>query len=241
MRSSIAVRSRVERCYAEGMRSWWKTAILVIAIVLAVVAAWHVTRGEPRVAEERAAVTQKVDPRGDGPRSDAESVPQKKVERRARVSRAERDAVYRRIIDGLARRDGSGAASVDDAPPTEQVDTPTKAPREKIRNRLGDTDGWGDAMSDLLTNDFGPLADECIADARDRAPDLAGMAAIEFTVVADEDIGGVVESADAAPDNEIDDAGFVECMRESMLSTVLPPPPGSGRREVVLSLRLEEE
>lgn len=221
------------------MRSWWKTAILVIAIVLAVVAAWHVTRGEPRVAEERAAVTQKLDPRGDAPRGGVEPDADKKIERRARVSRAERDAVYRRILEGLARRDGSGAANVDDEP--RAADPVENAPREKIRNRLGDTDGWGDAMSDLLTNDFGPLADECIADARERAPDLAGMAAIAFTVVADEEIGGVVESADAAPDNEIDDAGFIECMRESMLSTVLPPPPGSGRRDVVLSLRFEDE
>lgn len=221
------------------MRSWWKTAILVIAIGLALVAAWHVTRGEPRVAEERAAVTQKLDPRGDAPRGGVDSPPEKKIERRARVSRSERDAVYRRILDGLAHRDGSGAASVDEEP--RAADPVENAPREKIRNRMGDTDGWGDAMSDLLTNDFGPLADECIADARERAPDLAGMAAIAFTVVADEDIGGVVESADPAPDNEIDDPGFVECMRESMLSTVLPPPPGSGRRDVVLSLRFEDE
>jgi hypothetical protein len=226
------------------MASAWKRTFVVIAIVLAMGIGWLAVRQDPRAPVERE-VAGAIEPgptRADTTRGDAHvDVSPQKVAKRARVSRAERDEIYRRILAGLAER-GSAAA------PDEPNDEPSADPREEeprertpIRNRLGDKDGWGDALSDLLTNDFVPLADECFADARERNPDLAGMAAIEVTVVADEDIGGVVESATPAPDNEITDAGFVECMRESMLSTVLPPPPDSGRRDVMISLRFDEE
>jgi hypothetical protein len=222
------------------MSSAWKRAIVVVALVLAVVAGWFALRGDRRAPVEREVATAKQGARIEGTGARESTAAEAKVARRARVSRAERDAVYRRILDGLARRSGTADEAEEPSPADPVRADPSidgaQPQRDPIRNRLGDDDGWGDVMSSCLSDDFGPLADECIADARERAPELAGMAAIEFTVVADEDIGGVVESADAAPDNEIDDPGFIECMRESMLSTVLPPPPGSGRRQVKLTM-----
>ena len=154
--------------------------------------------------------------------------------KKKKVTRAERDAVHRRILESLSRRD---AKKKTDARPLEPEPEPEPEPvRSQIKNRMGDDDPWNALMADLLSNDFGPLADECFAAAKERNPELGGMADIRFTVVADEDVGGVVETAEAGDGNEIEDPGFVECMQETMLSTIFPPPTDNGRRDIKLTM-----
>ncbi len=217
--------------------------LVVVAIVLAAVAGWLAMREPPQATAVRGATAQVDAPHVDAiqPAQDHDTT---KISTRARVSRAERDALHRRIADALARRAAAPDEERSERPPLADASNRTEGEedttRPPIRNRLGDDDGWGDTLVRQLADDFGPLADECIADVRERVPDLAGMVALDITIAADEDIGGVVESASPSAVNEIDDADFLECMRESMLSTVLPAPPGSGRRDVMLSLRLED-
>jgi hypothetical protein len=63
--------------------------------------------------------------------------------------------------------------------------------------------------------------------------------AINLETAADKELGAVVEVAEAAPTNEIADPALLECIRESALSLSLPPPPASGRDQVMLTLRVE--
>lgn len=84
-----------------------------------------------------------------------------------------------------------------------------------------------------------PLADECIEQARARLPELEGMVAIGLDTVADEELGGIVESVAMQPNNEVDDPELIECLSQTALSMILPPPPESGREQFVITMPIE--
>ena len=92
-------------------------------------------------------------------------------------------------------------------------------------------------LARVLSDDLIPLADECYQLAREREPDLAGMLVLSLDIVGDEEVGGVVDAAAPAANNELADPGLLECVRESLLATTLPPPEQGGRDSVELSLR----
>ena len=65
---------------------------------------------------------------------------------------------------------------------------------------------------------------------------------MNFTIVGDEHVGGIVDEASA----EVGDGGFgddelVTCLRESMGTMAFRPPPRSGRVTVRYPLRFESD
>jgi hypothetical protein len=90
-----------------------------------------------------------------------------------------------------------------------------------------------------LNRDFMPLADECIEEALARDPELAGMLAIGFEFITDEDLGTVVETVDfPVEQNQVVQAELQECVRETLLSTLLPAGGQSGREALMLTLEV---
>jgi hypothetical protein len=76
-----------------------------------------------------------------------------------------------------------------------------------------------------------PMARACYEDFLTRKPDAGGTMHMWFKIVADENLGGVVE------EDEDHDAGIIEsfgdpkmevCMRESLLTVTFPPPAKGG-------------
>lgn len=108
-------------------------------------------------------------------------------------------------------------------------------------SQLKDRIGGHQELIAALAQDFMPLADECIEQARQRSPQLEGMLAIGLEMVADEELGSVVEFVDFPKLNELVDPDLLECIRETALSSVLPPPPSGGREQVMLTLPIEPE
>jgi hypothetical protein len=146
---------------------------------------------------------------------------------------AARDALRRDIVRALEKR-GIASAPVDHGgtqrPSTAPADeAPSTGPG--LKNHLG----GHDELHARLNGDFMPLADECIDQARERRPDLSGMVAIEVELLAERDIGAIVESAEAAPDNAVDDAELVECLQESLLSMSLPGDAVDGREQIMIT------
>jgi len=94
-------------------------------------------------------------------------------------------------------------------------------------------------MLRYLNQDFMPLARECIELAHEEAPGLAGMLALSVETLAGEELGAVVEKAEAAPRNQVWHPGLLECIRETALSVTFPPPLVSGREGFELTLRIE--
>ncbi len=83
-----------------------------------------------------------------------------------------------------------------------------------------------------------PLAKECIDQAQARAPQLSGMLWMDVEVAALEDVGGVIDRAEPAANNELRDDELIECIRQSALSVILPKTAPGGREGFTLSLRV---
>ncbi|MBC8070949.1 MAG: hypothetical protein IAG13_21665, partial [Deltaproteobacteria bacterium] len=105
---------------------------------------------------------------------------------------------------------------------------------------LTDRIGGRDALLDGLNHDFMQLAGECIEQARERKPELRGMIALELELVADAELGAVVEQTSFSDRNEVDEPELLDCIRETALSTTLPPPPEGGREAFMLTMPVGE-
>ncbi|MEM9457302.1 MAG: AgmX/PglI C-terminal domain-containing protein [Myxococcota bacterium] len=122
--------------------------------------------------------------------------------------RAQRDALRTRLEDAQRRR----LRAKDDAPvEPEALGSLTK---EYIQERV---------REDLL-----PLATECYAMALEDDDALAGRLVMQFRIVGEPDVGGIVQEVQMAEDSEIQHADLVECMRESMMSVSFDPPEDGG-------------
>jgi len=80
----------------------------------------------------------------------------------------------------------------------------------------------------VLNEQFAPLFDECQEQAQERNPRLGGMLALNMRFASAEGIGGIIESVEPAPDNEVKDDELIECLRQSAFSIELPAP-STGR------------
>jgi hypothetical protein len=95
---------------------------------------------------------------------------------------------------------------------------------------------------DELNRNFLPLSDECIAEVLERRPELDGeLLEVGFQLIVDDELGSVIESVEIAEDGPLADAQLHECMRESLLSMMLPPGEQPGSEALMLSLRIEPD
>ena len=165
-------------------------------------------------------------------------------------SKQDRDAMRRRIVDAMQAREraaaerggesaerGGGASS--ESREAAKAEAPGEAPSEP--GNLVDRTGNHGYLMKVMNEDLMPLVDECYALARETQPELAGMLVVNVDIIGDEEIGGVIEAVVPGQGNELLDPGLHECVRESLSSTTLPPPPEGGKDAVALSLRLEPD
>ncbi|MBL9104285.1 MAG: hypothetical protein JNL82_25290 [Myxococcales bacterium] len=171
--------------------------------------------------------------------------------RRIREGAGERAVLRERIAEAVAarergpRRGGGAERGQEEATSAKKV----KATGEETdgdegagtRPAMVDRSGNRGYLTQVMSRELLPLADECFELARGRDPELAGMLVIDVELLGDEELGGVVEAAEPGEGNEIRDREVIECVRESLLATTLPPPPQGGRDAFSLSLRLEDE
>jgi hypothetical protein len=93
-------------------------------------------------------------------------------------------------------------------------------------------------IRERVREDFFPLARECYEAALERQPKLAGKLIISFVIVGDEDVGGVVDSAELAEGSTLADEELSTCMLESMLSLSFVAPSGGGSVSVTYPFEL---
>jgi hypothetical protein len=87
-------------------------------------------------------------------------------------------------------------------------------------------------IQDRIREDFVPLAKECYEAALERDESLAGKMIIEFTIVGDGSVGGVVDSANLLEESTLAESELSLCMRESMMSMSFEPPESGGMTTV---------
>ena len=70
-------------------------------------------------------------------------------------------------------------------------------------------------------------------------PDLHGLVAIDVKLLAERDVGAIVEEAAPAAINEIADPELLECLQETLMSMALPGDAVDGKGGVMVSLRAD--
>jgi hypothetical protein len=79
-----------------------------------------------------------------------------------------------------------------------------------------------------VREDFYPLARSCYETALQKSPRLHGRFVIDFMIVGDAKVGGIVDQVKINEKSDIDDPEFATCVRESMLSMVFVAPENDG-------------
>ncbi len=219
-----------------------KRWLLVLAALTVAAAVWLLLRTPSEGPAASATATASPPPAtksasNPGRRPDKPEAPPR-VSKKKTVTKAERDAIRQRIVDGIEARKRAAPPPPSEAPADQPDD------RERSGGSGGIKDRTGGALSGFIAtinDDFMPLAEECYEQALEEDPNLRGMLDVNVEVLADEDVGGMVDSVELGAENEIHSASMTECIRETMLSTVFPPPGDSGHSAVRLTLRFEPE
>lgn len=86
----------------------------------------------------------------------------------------------------------------------------------------------------VIMEDIVPVAQECYQQELEDDPEMEGKVKLEFTVLADQEIGGVVEDASVMDDGTtIESEDLRECLAQATMAIELDPPErGSGRMTV---------
>ena len=222
------------------MRNW----LALVLVVLVALGAWWSTRSAPSAVEAAIATSSPVRPIAEaaGRRSRLDDAEPERA-RRLRDGATRREVMQRQIVDAMAARE----AAVTARPPAEpgahaprprgeaRGEPADDVPADTILDRTGNH-GY---LSRVLSRDLMPLVDECHALVREEHPELAGMLVLDLEILGDEDIGGVVNTLEPGQGNEIAEPALLECVRESLLATTLPPPEQGGRDAVSLSMRFD--
>jgi hypothetical protein len=212
--------------------------VAVVVVVLLLAMAWRAME-QPSALRELADTKAPIgriepsEPNDEGRPSAAIAHAHEQSERRAQarvLERGRRDALRERILE----RERTRAAIAEDPSPGGADDDAGDAPAPGPG--LTDRIGGRDALMAALNQELMPLADECIEQAGERNPELRGMLALELELVADAELGAVIDAAGYPATNEVHDPELLDCIRETALSTSLPPPPEGGREAFMLTM-----
>jgi len=93
-------------------------------------------------------------------------------------------------------------------------------------------------IKDRMHEDFFPMAERCYLNALAKTPNLRGRIVLNYRIVGDKRVGGVVDTSELGEGTDIQDKGFNECMQQSMLSVTFDAPP-EGTKELSVSYPIE--
>ena len=183
-------------------------------------------RGEVRVAAKKAAyATDETAPEIPSEKTAAAEV--KRAEQpqpqHAALQRARRDEMARRIKQALKSRQAEAPAADEGEPPRSEIEG--KLDKEYIRQ--------------VVKEEVIELVRECYNNKLVDDDQLAGKIVLEFSIVGDESVGGVIDEIAVGEDSTIVDPDMRECVRESMASATFPPPEGGGTVRVTYPMIFE--
>lgn len=134
------------------------------------------------------------------------------------VDKRVRDELRQRILAGWAQEGASD----------EETRTAARAGRFVP---LPDRDGRGidpAYVEAVIREDMRPMARQCYENLLAKQPDAGGRLELELTIVGDDKIGGIVETAGIAETSTLKDDELQTCIRESAMTLSFPPPAHDG-------------
>ena len=212
------------------------------AVALSAVAVWSVRPAS--TAEDPAASTDRPRAKPGSARAPAiETVSSAPAVEPARSTRRITANERTRLRGAIAQR--AKAAARRGTRPSGGTRLETKHDSEAEHASAGSiTDKSDGVLSDLM-GDFGrdamPLIDECYIAAVERRPWLRGGLDMNFQIVGDPEVGGLVDGFEVDAGSEIDDPDMIKCVRETIFSTVFPAPEEAGEAGVRLTMRFEPD
>jgi hypothetical protein len=87
----------------------------------------------------------------------------------------------------------------------------------------------GKYIRQVVQQQFLPLGRQCYQNLLSKNPGAAGTFEVDFRIVGDRKIGGVVDQANVGDASDMAEPDFVKCMTESMMSVTFDAPPGGGQ------------
>lgn len=217
-------------------------ALFVTAMLLAGLMLWRPWQTRPNADGSTLAAATPTEPhQASSPfRSEpARAVQVLRADSKRKVNKQERQRYRTAIREALSRRATPTSETTTESPPktskTRAAQAPGAAP---LRDRSG---GKLAGLVKDLQDDVLPLADECYAQSIERDPTLAGGLDLQFQIIGDQDVGGLVENVELLDSSEISNPQMLECMRETLLSTIFPAPEDSGSKGVKLTLQFSPD
>jgi hypothetical protein len=125
-----------------------------------------------------------------------------------------REQIRRRILEAWSRGEGETARA---------------AKQERFVGAPGVSDGIErEYVQAVITEQYRPLVRSCYSELLSRRADAAGQLFAQFTIVGDEQVGGIVDSVQIELEGGLVDAKLEECLRESLTTLAFRPPKSSG-------------
>lgn len=210
------------------------SVIAAAVLAVGVFTLWLVTSRAPAITPDAndAGVTQdkhRAAPKS--PDSSPRVTAKKLTAKKTGVGKKEHERYRRAIRESIAKR-GPRRRYDEDETGTQGEDSTGGPPDGSLRDR---SDGTLSDIARELESDVMPLVSECYDQALERDPAFAGGLELRFEIIGDQDVGGLVESVAFGEASEIRDPGMLECMRETLLSTLFAPPEDSGSTGVELT------
>jgi hypothetical protein len=126
--------------------------------------------------------------------------PEQRTEIRAKLLQALRSAAER----PAPVQPGPGAAS-----------EAARAPAVHISRDVAE---YAKSIGDVIESDFAPLAQDCYDELLRKKPGAEGDVILDFKIISEESIGGIVDSAAVTDQSTLRDDDFETCLSESFLS-----------------------
>ncbi len=83
----------------------------------------------------------------------------------------------------------------------------------------------GQYIGRVMNEQFVPLAGSCYEQLLEAQPSAAGSVTLEFSIMGDEAVGGVVVDAGLGDGTTLDQPEFATCVKESLLALIFDAPP----------------
>jgi hypothetical protein len=129
-----------------------------------------------------------------------------------RMSPEQRTEIRAKLLDAL-RWAAQRPAPVQPAPGA--ASEAARAPGVHISRDVAE---YAKSIGDVIENDFGPLAQDCYNELLRKKPGAEGDVILDFKIISEESIGGIVDSAAVTDQSTLRDEDFETCLSESFLS-----------------------
>jgi hypothetical protein len=141
----------------------------------------------------------------------------KKISKHNKISKTDRAKLLAKILKNIEQAQRSKSKIPATTKSSSQVDPTTEPGLSK--------EYISEQMKEII-----PLIEECYEMALVENPNLSGKISVQFTIVADEEYGGLIETSELINDELGHNRGTLsECLRETMYALRMKAPQGGGR------------